>query len=158
MAKRKMDKGTRVIVATAGVVMGLVVGIIIVAMITGSGGGEPRPYEPFFAGTAGRVTRQIKEDGPICYPDPREGDRSLCLDLDGEEIIALHVVPPGGSPACPVQWDRTQKRYEDNCSGTAVDRSTLARFPVLTREISDKVSVFVDLRTTTPPPPAAPAP
>src|SRR5688500_20401939 len=95
MAKRKLDKGTRVIVATAGVVMGLVVGIIIVAMISGSGSDEPRPYEPFFAGTADRVTKQIKEDGPNCYTDPRQGDRSLCLGLECEEIIALRVVSPG---------------------------------------------------------------
>lgn len=156
MAKRKMDKGTRVIVATAGVVMGLVVGIVIVAMISGSGSDEPRPYQPFFAGTSDRITRQIKEDGPICYPDPREGDRSLCLDLEGEEIIALHVVQPGASAACPAQWDRTDRRYEDKCSGTPVDRSRLARFPVLTREIDEKISVFVDVRTTTPPAGATP--
>ncbi len=59
-----MDKGTRVIVATAGVVMGLVVGIIVVAIISGSGSGEPRPYEPFFAGQADRITRLIRDDGP----------------------------------------------------------------------------------------------
>lgn len=152
MAKRKMDKGTRVIVATAGVVVGLALGIVVVAMISGGGSGEPQPYQPFFAGTFDRITKQIREDGPPCYPDPRGGDRSLCLDLEGEEIIALHVVPPDGSPACPVQWDRTEDRYEDKCSGAPVDRSTLARFPVLTREIDEKISVFVDLRTTTPAP------
>jgi hypothetical protein len=151
MAKRKLDKGTRVIVATAGVVLGLVFGIIIVAIATGSGSDEPRAYQPFFVSTADRVTRQIKEDGPVCYPDPRKGDRAFCLDLDGDRIIALHVVPTGGSTDCTVQWDRKEKRYED-CHGAAVDRNTLARFTVLTREIKDKTSVFVDLRETTPPP------
>ena len=150
MAK-KMDKGTRVIVATAGVVMGLVVGIIVVAVLTSGGGSDkPQPYQPFFAGTADRVTKQIKEDGPVCYPDPRRGERSFCLDLDGDQIIALHVLPPGGSAACLVRWDRAEKRYED-CHGAPVDRATLARFPVLTKEIGGKVSVFVDVRTTSPP-------
>ena len=157
MAKRRLDKGTRVIMATAAVVIGLVVGFVVVAILTsGDGGGEAAPYQPFFAGTADRVTKQIREEGPVCYPDPRKGDRSFCLDLDGEQIVALHLVPPGATPECLVHWDRNEKRYED-CGGLPADRATLARFPVLTREIGDKVSVFVDLRTTTPPT-AAPAP
>ena len=150
MAKRKMDKGTRVIAATAGVVMGLVVGIIVVAILSGSGSDEPQPYQPFFAGQSDRITKQVKADGPVFYPDPRRGDRAFYLDLEGGMILALHVVPPGGSADCLVQWDRAEKRYED-CRGGPVERSALARFPVLTREISKKTSVFVDLRTITPP-------
>jgi len=151
MARQKLDKGTRVILATAVVVVGLVVGIVVVAVVRGGGSGKDAPYQPFFAGTTDRVTRQIRADGPVCYPDPRRGDRSFCLDLDGDQIVALHVVPPGGTPACLVQWSLNAKRYED-CHGTPVDRSTLARFPVLTKEIGGKVSVFVDVRTITPPP------
>jgi hypothetical protein len=152
MARRKLDKGTRVIVATAGVVLGLALGIVAVAVISAGGGdGEPQPYQPFFAGTSDRLTKQIRADGPICFPDPSEGDRAFCLDLDGDEFIALHVVPPGGSAACPVEWDRAEGRYEDKCTRAPVDRSTLARFSVLTREISKKISVFVDVRSTTPP-------
>lgn len=150
MAKRKLDKGTRVIVATAGVVMGLVVGIIVVAVLNARGGGEPPPYQPFFAGQSDRIIKQIKADGPVCYQDPKKGERSFCLDLDGDRIVALHVVPPGGTAACLVKWDRAAKRYED-CHDGPVDRSALARFPVLTKEISGKVSVFVDVRTTTAP-------
>jgi hypothetical protein len=156
MGSRKMDKGTRVIVATAGVVAGLAVGIVAVAIIGASGdGGEPQPYQPFFVTTSDRITKQINADGPVFYPDPRKGERAFYLDLDGEQIVALHVIPPGGTAACLVQWDREEKRYED-CRGALVDRETLARFPVLTREIDEKISVFVDLRTITPP--SAPAP
>ncbi len=73
-------------------------------------------------------------------------------------FVAYHVVPPGGSVDCLVQWDRSEKRYEDGCSGAPVDPSALARFPVLTRAINDKISVFVDVRTPAPPTaPAAPA-
>lgn len=152
MARRKLDKGTRVIMATAGVVMGLVVGFVVVAILTsGDGGGAPEPYQPFFVGTSDRVTGRINEGGPECYQDPRKGDRSFCLDLDAGRFVAYHVVPPGGSAECLVEWDREEKRYED-CRGASLDPATLARFPVLTREINDKVSVFVDLRTTTPPP------
>ena len=150
MAKRTMDKGTRVILATAAVVMGLVVGIVVIAVLNGRGGGEPPPYQPFFAGQSDRIVRAVRADGPVFYPDPRKGDRAFYLDVDGDRIVALHVIPPGGTAACLVQWDRTEKRYED-CRGAPLDRSTLAHFPVLTRPIGDKTSVFVDLRTITPP-------
>ena len=135
------------ILATAGVVVGLAVGIIVVALINGSGGGgEPQPYQPFFIGTSDRVAKRIQSEGPECYQDPKKGDRSFCLDLDGDQqFIALHVVPPGGTATCLLQWDRKEKRYED-CHGAPVDRNTLARFPVLTREIGGKISVFVDVR------------
>ncbi len=151
MARRKLDKGTRVILATATVVLGLTVGIVIIVVAGGGHGGAPAPYQPFFAGQSDRVTKTIKEDGPVFYPDPRKGDRAFYLDLDGDQILALHVVPPGGTTACLIQWDRAQKRYED-CHGNAVDRSTLERFPVLTKRIGNKDSVFIDLRTVTPPP------
>jgi len=159
MARRKLDKGTRTIVATAGVVLGLAVGIVVVAIVNagdGNSGGEAGAYQPFFVGTSERIEKRIKADGPECYQDPREGLGSFCLDLDGNEFVALHVVPPGGTAECLVQWDRKERRYED-CRGTAVDRNSLARFPVLTREINEKISVFVDVRTPTPPSTAAAA-
>ena len=139
------------ILATAGVVVGLAVGIVVVALLSGSGDdGEPQPYQPFFVGTTDRVAKRIQSDGPECYQDPQKGDRSFCVDLDGDQFIALHVVPRGGTTACLVQWDRREKRYED-CHGTPVERNTLARFPVLTREIGGKISVFVDVRETSAP-------
>jgi hypothetical protein len=152
MARRRLDKGTRVILATAGVVVALAAGIVVIALIGGSGdgGGEAQPYQPFFVGTSDRVAKRIGSEGPECYQDPKKGDRSFCLDLDGDQFVALHVVPPGGTTACLVQWDRQEKRYED-CAGAPVERNTLARFPVLTKEIGGKISVFVDLRATTPP-------
>lgn len=154
MAARKIDKGTRVILATAAVVVGLALGIVLVAVLNSRGGGPPPPYQPFFAGTSEQVAKQIKKDGPVCYQDPKAGERSFCLDVVAGEFVAYHVVPPGGTPACLVQWDRTDKRYENRCTEAPVDPATLARFPVLTKDIGGKTSVFVDVRTTTPPPAA----
>jgi hypothetical protein len=151
MAKRRIDKGTQVILATAAVVLGLAVGIVAVAFLNDRGGGQPPPYQPFFAGQSDRIVPRIRAEGPICYPDPSKGERAFCLDLEGDQIVAFHVVPPGATASCPVRWDRTDKRYED-CRSTPVDRATLGRFPVLTRRITNKVSVFVDLRTINPPP------
>jgi hypothetical protein len=156
MAKRKVDAGMRVILATAAVVLGLAAGIVVVAIVNSGGGSEPAPYQPFFAGQSDRVSKEIKKDGPICYQDPKAGERSFCLDLVSDQFVAYHVLPPGGTADCLVEWDRTDKRYENKCSKAPVDPATLARFPVLTREISGKVSVFVDVRKTTAPP-AAPA-
>jgi hypothetical protein len=155
MAKRRIDRGTRVILATAAVVLGLVFGIVIVAVVTGSGGGEAVPYQPFFAGQSDKIARRVKAEGPIFYGDLRQGERAFYLDVDGDQIIALHVVPPGGTSACLVQWDRTERRYED-CHGAPLERAALARFPVLTRQIGEKISIFVDLRTITPPEAAPP--
>jgi hypothetical protein len=153
MAKRKIDAGMRVILATAAVVLGLAVGIVVVALINSGGGsgGEAAPYQPFFAGQSDRITKEIRKDGPICYQDPKAGERSFCLDLMADQFVAYHVLPPGETADCLVQWDRTEKRYENKCSGAPVDPATLARFPVLTKEISGKTSVFVDVRETTPP-------
>ena len=152
MAKRKVDAGTRVILATAAVVLGLAVGIVVIAVVNSGGeGGEPAAYQPFFAGQSDRLTKQIKEGGPVCIPDPKAGERSFCLDLQGDEFVAYHVLPPGGTANCLVEWDRTEKRYENKCSRAPIDPATLARFPVLTREISGKISVFVDVRETTAP-------
>jgi len=154
MAKGKVDAGTRVILATAAVVLGLAAGIAVVVVINNSrgGGGGPVAYQPFFAGQSDRVTKQIQKDGPICFADPKAGERSFCLDLQGDQFVAYHVLPQGGSADCLVQWDRTEKRYENGCSGAPVDPAILARFPVLTKEISGKTSVFVDVRETTAPP------
>jgi hypothetical protein len=152
MARKKLDKGTRVILATAAVVLGLVAGIVVVAVARGGGGaGKDAPYQPFFAGTSDRVTKSIRADGPECFQDPKKGDRSFCLDLEGDTLVALHVIPPGGSPDCLVRWDRAARRYVD-CRQAPVDPARLARFPVLTKDIAGKTSVFVDLRTVTPPP------
>ena len=40
VARQKLDKGTRVILATAAVVCGLVAGIVVIAVLSGRGGGE----------------------------------------------------------------------------------------------------------------------
>ena len=152
MAKRKVDAGPRVILATAAVVLGLALGIVVIAVVNSQGeGGEAAPNQPFFAGQSDRLTKQINEGGPVCIPDPRAGERSVCLDLQGDQFVAYHVLPPGGTADCLVEWDRTEKRYENKCSRAPIDPATLARFPVLTREISGKISVFVDVRELAPP-------
>jgi hypothetical protein len=150
---RGPDSRTRVLVATAAVVSGLAVALVVIGLAGGAR--QPAVYQPFPAGTSQSITAQIKKDGPVFYSDPSNGTRAFYLDLEGGTVVALHVVPPGGTAGCPVQWDRTARRYTD-CRKGPVDPATLPRFAVLTRPQGDQTAVFVDVRTLEPPP--APAP
>jgi hypothetical protein len=134
----------RVFVLTGAVVGGLIIGLLAVATLTGSR--QPATYRPFFAGMKDNRVQNIREGGPVLIPDPKGGERTFYLDLEGDAIVALHVVPPGGSARCPVQYDHQQQRYED-CDGRLVARETLARFKVITRvNDDDEEAIFVDVR------------
>jgi hypothetical protein len=152
---RKTDGRTRVLVATAAVVSGLAVAVVVIGLAGGAR--QPAAYQPFPAGTERSIAAQIRKDGPVFYSDPGQGTRAFYLDLEGGRVVAFHVVPPGGTARCPVQWDRAARRYVD-CQQTPVDPATLSRFAVLTRPQGDETAVFVDVRTTEPPPAPAPAP
>jgi hypothetical protein len=144
-ARRRQPRGVRALVILAAIVSGLVVGIIVIS----ASGGDKREtvYRPFKAGFAVRIIERIDQDGPIFYGDLGEGPNSFYLDLENEDLVALHFVPPGGDLDCVVQYDyEGDRRYED-CDGRAVDPATLNRFPV-TLEGKDDV-VFVDLRKFT---------
>lgn len=147
MAPRRNPR-LRILVATAAVASGLALGVIVVGLAGGAR--QPSPYQPFLAGLERRLAETIRQDGPVFFPDPRRGTRAVYLDLEGSEIVALHVVPPGGDAACPVQWDREAKRYAD-CEDRPVDPGTLRRFPVTTQPRGDEEAVFVDLRESLPP-------
>ena len=134
---------------SAAVVSGLALGVLVVGLVGGAR--QPAVYQPFPAGTEQRIAGLINKDGPVFYPDPRNGTRAFYLDLEGGKVVALHVVPPGGTAKCPVQWDRAARRYAD-CRDRPVDPATLSRFTVLTRPEGSQTAVFVDLRTIEPPP------
>lgn len=142
MAPRRSRQ--RVFVLTGAVIGGLIIGLLVVATLTGSR--QPATYRPFFAGMKDNRAADIREGGPVLIPDPKGGDRTFYLDVEGSEIVALHVVPPGGSARCPVQFDHRQERYED-CRGAPVARETLSRFKVITRvNDDDEEAIFVDVR------------
>ena len=147
MARRRPRQ--RALVLTAGLAGGLIIGLLVIATV---GGTRRAPtYRPFFAGMKDHRVENIREGGPVLIPDPTGGQRTFYLDLEGDEIIALHVVLPGGSARCPVQFDRRQQRYED-CDGAPVARGTLPRFQVITRADDDEgEAIFVDLRELMPP-------
>lgn len=153
LGSRRRTNRLRIFVAIAAVVSGLLVGLVVVMMVRdgGTGSSTSVPYQPFLAGRDDRIERRIADEGPIFYSDPRGGTKALYLDVDDGEIVALHVIPPGGSLDCPVEWDRDQARYE-TCRGDAIDPATLDRFLVTTRPSGDHEVVTVDVRTTHPGP------
>ncbi|HLF39959.1 MAG TPA: hypothetical protein VI854_00660, partial [Acidimicrobiia bacterium] len=122
MAQGRRDNRLRIIVAIAAVASGLIVGLVVAGLV--SGGGEPAPYAPFFAGLKQKISDTIRTEGPVFYPDPRGGTRAFYLDLEGDGIVALHVVRPGGTAECPVEYDHTARRYTDS-DGEPVDPATL---------------------------------
>lgn len=135
---------SRALVLGVAAVGGLIIGLLVVATV--SGGRQAATYRPFFAGMKADRIRDIRQGGPVLIPDPKGGERTFYLDLEGDAIVALHVIPPGGSARCPVQYDHAQRRYED-CDGRPIIRQTLRRFKVIDRvDEDDEVAVFVDLR------------
>lgn len=149
LGRARRRSGLRVAVGTAAAVCGIALGLVVAGLMNRSDG--PAPYRPFFAGPKSDRVEDIREDGPVLIPDPRGGDRAFYLDLAGGDLVALHVVPPGGTTSCLVSFDRGAGRYED-CEGDPVDPASLARFDVEIRTNGDEESVFVDLREVLPPP------
>lgn len=131
----------RILVATAGILGGLVLGILVVGLVGGSK--QPATYAPFRAGYEDELVEHINEGGPVFIPDPTGGDRGFYLVRNAGQIVALHVVPPGGEPSCPVQYDMGQ--FTD-CDGRVVDPTTLRQFRVTTRPEGDEQAVYVDPR------------
>jgi hypothetical protein len=146
---RRIDP--KILVGLAAIVSGVALGVLVIGMVGGDSSTQSAIYEPFLAGSRDRITKSIRQDGPIFFPDPRGGDRAFYLDTMADAIVALHVLPPDGQENCPVQWDRKTKRYSD-CQGRPLDPATLRRFPVITGNQSRPDAVYVDLRTLEPAP------
>jgi len=132
----------RALVIGGAVLSGLAVGIIVVA----ASGGDKRPteYRPFEAGFAVRQIERIEQGGPIFYPALDEGPNAFYLDLENEDLVAVHFVPPGGSTDCVVKYDYDDDRRYEDCRGRELDRADLARFPVTLEGQDDRI--LVDLR------------
>lgn len=150
MATARRRSRRRGLVLTAAAVGGLALGLVVIATVGGER--QPATYRPFFAGMKADRVADIRQDGPVLIPDPSGGDRAFYLDLEGNAVIALHVVPPGGKADCPVQYDHDERRYED-CRGGPITREALGRFTVTTRLSEDgkDEAVLVDLRRLEPP-------
>lgn len=152
---RNVPPAQRRMVILSVVALALAIAFVVVAVIFAAGRPAVREgeYEPFEVGDAGALGRAIATGGPIFFPDPTGGDRGFLLAVEAGELVGLHVVPPGGSPDCPVDWNRDDEIFTD-CEGRMWRSVELRRFPTT---IDDEGLVVVDLRRTLPAPEPTPS-
>lgn len=139
--------------AVAAVAAGVFVAVAVI-LATGEGTSTPEEYQPFRIGRADRLAEQIR-DRPVFFADPTGGERGFALALHDGDFVALHVVTPGGSAECPIDWAVEDERFED-CDGRVWTPPQLARFDLRLVEEDGVDIVVVDLRRRLPPRAAGP--
>jgi hypothetical protein len=138
------------LLATGAVVLaGLLVAAVL--LLATSRGSAPAKYQPFAAGDASSIQRQLKDGGPYFYPDPFGGDRNILLALEHGQIVALSTILPNTTD-CQVKWKGSVNHFVD-CHGDRLDSTALERYHVEVSESgSTKGLLLIDLRTKTPAP------
>lgn len=142
MLERVPPEQRRLVVLSMAAVA-LAVGFVVFALIFAAGrtAEVPDEYQPFEAGPAATLSELIATQQPVFYPDPTGGDRGFFLTLVDGSFTAVHVVPPGKTRDCPVEWRVGEEHFED-CDGTVWEPTDLRRFPISIRD----GTVVVDLR------------
>lgn len=143
-----MRRDVRLLITTgiAAVGAGLVVAILV---ISAAGGPKTaQETEPVEVGTVANLERQIREGGPVLFPDLARGDRAFYVTLVDGKLAALHAYAPGQGTTCSVEWNRKERRFED-CKARPVDPHTLGRL-ALTTEGGSNDPVVVDPRLLSP--------
>lgn len=136
-----------ILVGLAAVAAGAFAGVAIV-LASGDSAVRPSEYQPFEVGNAARLGEAVATEQPVFFADPTGGTRGFALALEDDELVALHVIPPGGSADCPIDWKPEDRRFED-CRDRVWDTHQLRRF----RSSVNETGLFVvDLRTMEAPP------
>ena len=105
----------------------------------------------FQVGSVERVAEQIRENGPILYPDLRDpqGTRSIVLDHTGE-IAAVgwrvfYAYPADRDATCLAEQIEGTRRFVD-CEGREVSVDDLARPPDARPLVENEKTLYIDLR------------
>lgn len=124
---------------------------VALALLLSTGRSEPpREYEPFKAGPAADLERELREGGPYFIPDPFGGDRSILLALENGEVIAL-ATNQRRLPDCTLK--STGDKDQIACGDQRFRTEELERFEVtIPRAGPDRGVVLVDLRDRLSPP------
>jgi hypothetical protein len=141
------------IVAAGGVI---VAGLLVAAVLLLATGraSSPTKYEPFDAGVASSIRKDLKDGGPYFVPDPFGGDRSILLAIEDGKVVALSDVRPGTTD-CRVRWRGSIDSFVD-CNDRKLQSTDLARYPSEVGKIGDaKGELFIDLRHKEPAPAAS---
>jgi hypothetical protein len=141
------------LVAAGGVI---VAGLLVAAVLLLATGraSSPSKYEPFDAGVAASIRKDLKDGGPYFVADPFGGDRSILLALEEGKIVALSDIKPG-TKDCRVRWRGSIDSFVD-CNDRKLQSTDLARYPSEVGKIGDaKGELFIDLRHREPAPAAS---
>jgi hypothetical protein len=138
------------LVAAGGVIAaGLLVAAVL--LLATSRASSPTKYEPFDAGVAVSIHKELKDGGPYFVPDPFGGNRSILLALEDGKIVALSDIKPGTTD-CRVRWRGSVNSFAD-CHDEKLKSTDLARYRAevgLTG--SSKGELLIDLRHKDPAP------
>jgi hypothetical protein len=131
----------------------IVAGLLVAAVLLFATGraSSPTKYEPFDAGVAASIRKNLKDGGPYFVPDPFGGDRSILLAIEDGEVVALSDVMPG-TKDCRVRWRGSVDSFVD-CHDDKVRSADLARYQTEIGTIgAAKGELFIDLRHRVPAP------
>lgn len=149
MALARSDAKILLVAAGAVIAAGLLVAAVLL-LATGRAS-SPTRYEPFDAGVAAAIRKDLKDGGPYFVPDPFGGDRSILLALEDGEVVALSDVVPG-TKDCRVRWRGSINSFVD-CHDDKIRSTELARYESEVGKIgANKGELFIDLRRRQPAP------
>jgi hypothetical protein len=151
VALARSDAKLLLLAAGGVIVAGLLVAAVLL-LATGRAA-SPTKYEPFDAGVAVSIRKDLKSGGPYFVPDPFGGDRSILLAIEDGDVVALSDVVPG-TKDCRVRWRGSIDSFVD-CHDDKIRSTDLARYVTEVGKIgAAKGELFIDLRRKEPAPSA----
>jgi len=113
------------LMATCAVVLA---GLLVAAVLlwSTSRATSPTKYQPFDAGVAASIKKDLKDGGPYFVPDPFGGDRSILLAIEGGKVVALSDVKPH-TLDCRIRWKGSIDSFVD-CNDAKLKSTDLARY------------------------------
>jgi hypothetical protein len=144
----RSDLRLLLVAGAAAVAAGLLMAAVIL-FATGRGD-APGEYQPFEAGLASDIERQLRDGGPFYIADPFGGDRSIVFALEEGGVAAL-AVNQSTLPGCSVKWKDQLGRFV--CGAKRLRSVELERFAVsVPARGPDEDILIIDLRKRLPAP------
>jgi hypothetical protein len=145
---RRADTKPLIFAAIGALVIGAIVaGLIVVA----TRGKQPTKVAPFPAGLERSIRADVREGGPVYFPDPFGGRRSVWFVFEQNRLIAL-AGRTWQRASCTVRWRGSINRFVD-CNGNRLTSDELPRYPSSVPTTGpNKGAVLVDVRSLLPPP------
>jgi hypothetical protein len=140
----------RLLLMAAGAV--LLAGVLVaVVLLFATSEGGPKKYQPFPAGLARSLNKNLRDGGPYYFPDPFGGRRSILFALEDGNIVALSTVLPDTSD-CRIRWKGRIDRFVD-CHGKQHRSVELDRYDDFIESTGENKGIlFIDLRRKLPAP------